>query len=363
MRVHFDEQAFIFNRRGGIRRYFTELITALTQQTDVDARLSFRFTLPGDVKERLGSRGIPGPDRLGRRAAFAANTPNRRMENRADVIHRTYYHSHFVRRDNTCPVVYSVFDFIPERYPQLFRGGTPHLAKSQALLKADGLLCISEFTRRELLDFFPSLDVPVAVTPLGVSEWWFETPLSARNHPNRPFLLFVGRRDGYKDFEVAAQAFAQAGLTSHQLVLAGGGALSEDEVRKLTSLGIGKHIVALNPDDDQLRDLYTHADAFIFPSRMEGFGLPTLEALAAGCPSVILADTPISREVAGDHGRYFTGGSSEALADLLTEAVGVSEIERAHRSDQGRNYAQTYSWSRTAAKTVEAYLMIHESAQ
>ena len=94
------------------------------------------------------------------------------------------------------------------------------------------------------------------------------------------------------------------------------------------------------------------ATALVFPSRYEGFGLPPLEALAAGVP-VIASDIPPVREVCGGHAQYFSPDSEEQLAQTMLETLALSEQERRQRGDAGRAHALHSSWTRAAEKTVQ----------
>lgn len=363
IRVGFDEQTYIFHRGGGIPRYFTELFRALQSDSSSMCKpsLEARFGISTCAIEAGLIRSTPGPERLARRLAYFMNTPTRDFARRADLLHRTYYHPRFVSRKVDSPTVYTIVDFIPETFPELFPGGNPHLAKDEAIRSASGLICISHHTRDVLLQRYPELAIPVCVTPLGVADFWFRNNGTHQTSPAIPYFLFVGRRDGYKDFSLVVKAFATSSLGDHELVVAGGGNPSATEIEFATRLGVSARIRWTNPSDAELRLLYRHATAFVFPSRLEGFGLPTLEAMAAGCTDVILADTPISREVGGAHANFFAPGSLEALGSALeTSNSRTAEARQRYRNDAVA-WARQFSWEDTAIRTAMAYQDILEA--
>ncbi|HXT36869.1 MAG TPA: glycosyltransferase, partial [Chloroflexota bacterium] len=107
------------------------------------------------------------------------------------------------------------------------------------------------------------------------------------------------------------------------------------------------------PSDSQLRWLYRHAAAFVFPSQYEGFGLPVLEAMRAGL-SVAASQTPAVAEVVGDAALLFDPHSEDAIANALTRLTNDRELA-ASLAEAGRARAAHFTWQTTAARTVEAY--------
>jgi glycosyltransferase involved in cell wall biosynthesis len=110
-------------------------------------------------------------------------------------------------------------------------------------------------------------------------------------------------------------------------------------------------------DENCLLSAYASALAFLFPSRHEGFGLPLLEALRAGCP-VLCSDTPVFREVAGEGAEYFSSDDAEGLSTLISALASDPELHgRVVR--RGRTRVEAFSWKRTAAQTLEVYESVH----
>jgi glycosyltransferase involved in cell wall biosynthesis len=210
----------------------------------------------------------------------------------------------------------------------------------------------------------PELVVP---TPLGVDADWFTATapprswLATRGLPER-YLLFVGTPEPRKNLPVLLEALralrAEPGVDVPPLVLVGpqgwGPALD------VAGLPRGAVVAAGYLDDGDLRSLVAGAVALCFPSRYEGFGLPPLEALAAGTP-VVAADIPAVREVvgvvAGKAARLVPPSDPDAFADALTGVLGGAVDPGA-----GRARARAFTWRRTAELTLAAYHRAASSA-
>jgi glycosyltransferase involved in cell wall biosynthesis len=190
------------------------------------------------------------------------------------------------------------------------------------------------------------------VTPLAVDDRYSRGGPRPGSAPER-YVLFVGNRGGYKDFDVLARAFAAAELPSDVGLLAvGGGPLTREE-ELLASLGIADRVRQTNLSDDAMPGAYANALAFVFPSRYEGFGLPTLEAMSAGCPTVLVRSSS-HPEVGGDAAIYVDPGDDGALAAALAQVAGDPGL-RSDLAARGRRRASGFTWVATAQATVDAY--------
>ena len=154
--------------------------------------------------------------------------------------------------------------------------------------------------------------------------------------------------------EAAHEAFAAADLpTEITLLTVGGGAIQSDESERLQKLGLLQRTAHTQLDDRGLATAYARALVFVFPSRYEGFGLPTLEAMASGCPTILSSESS-HPEVGGDAARYFSAGDVVGLAQSLEE-VSANEVLRAELGRLGIARAATFQWGETARRTAEAY--------
>jgi glycosyltransferase involved in cell wall biosynthesis len=167
------------------------------------------------------------------------------------------------------------------------------------------------------------------------------------------YLLFVGAIEPRKNLIPlieAVQALPEPAARRHPLVLVGPSGWSAEGIWQAVERA-GERVRYLDyVSDDDLRALYAGAGLFTFPSRYEGFGLPLLEAMAAGVP-VACSDIPVLREVAGDAARFFDHRDPDAIAGVLADLVD-DETELGLLRDAGHRRVGAYSWERTGAELV-----------
>ena len=271
-----------------------------------------------------------------------------------DILHHTFTQAAYLR-DWRGPRVVTVHDMTPELFPEYFVLGNPHLAKRRYAEAADAVMCDSRSTAVDMLRLYdvPGLRDRTSVIPLGVGEQFFGPGTTVAELPPR-YLLFVGVRSGYKDFAVAFEAWSALAENDDGLhfVVVGGGPFSDAEKRRFERSPLSSRLHHLVPRDDEIVEVYRRAETLVFPSRYEGFGLPTLEALAAGTP-VVVADASCSREVGGSAALYFAPGDLSDLIARLLEAMSPDFAGSIRR--RGPIHASEFSWDHTAALAAEVY--------
>ncbi len=357
LHVLLDGTAFMLHRRSGISRYVAELIAAY----DLDPALGIAPVTPYRYLTNVhalatdrGFRSLPLPRRL---RAPALERLNRRHVARAasaEVTHFPLYDAALLPDAQRTRSVTTVYDFTFEVLPELFGDlGAALEVKRQFLEACDVLVCISEATRRDLHRFHPDLDKPVLVTPLAVAEDFFAaSDRPVKGLPER-YLLHVGNRAEHKNVDLLFRAFRALAERDPDLHLVLTGAGLPDEADRLRELGIADRTRVLKLSDEDLPAAYRNAQAFVFPSRYEGFGLPLIESMAAGCPTVI-SDTPALLEVAGDAADVVGPDDLDGTVAALERLLGDREHADARRA-AGRRRAKEFSWHRTAELTADAY--------
>jgi glycosyltransferase involved in cell wall biosynthesis len=164
------------------------------------------------------------------------------------------------------------------------------------------------------------------------------------------YFLYVGNAYPHKNLDLLLHALSE--VTDAKLILVGKDdyfykRLRESDIAKQFGTRI---VFKTDVSDSELRDLYEHAQAFVFPSLMEGFGLPALEALANNCP-VIVSDIPVFHEILGDVPKYFDPHNEK----VLTESLKNPPLRSKSFQEKSARVAQQYSWKKMATDTIRVY--------
>jgi glycosyltransferase involved in cell wall biosynthesis len=354
IKVAYDEQIFLLQNYGGISRYFTELI----RQFQLSPELGIEPVILGRRgNSRIASRVLPmhkfhrGTDKIARLWRLTlALVMNRNKSSRYDVCHLTFYLPGFFHRLPNVPKVVTLFDMIPELFPAAIRN--PHFQKREYLKRADAIVSISKSSVKDMRNVY-GFDLPVTTTYLGVSEL-FRPGLEPLKGVPEQYLLFVGGRKGYKNWKLAMEAFSAFAETHagiHMVLV--GARLNGSENNLLRSLGIRDIVHTLEVSDSELALLYSNAKALIYPSTIEGFGLPLIEAMASGTPIVALR-TRNNLEVCREVPLYAEELSQESISHAVS-LVMTEDSEITIRIQAGIALAKEYSWYNCAQKTAQVY--------
>jgi glycosyltransferase involved in cell wall biosynthesis len=362
VQIIYDYQIFGAQSFGGISRYFC----SLARESDVLPDTSVKIIAPvyrsahlRALSQRLVTgQYMPPLPKTERVTRFANGRlfPFLARRFRPDVVHETYYSAQATYPGDVGRVL-TVFDMIDERFPEHSRERELVVAaKASAISRADRIICISQHTRDDLRQFHSLPADSVRVVHLGFDR------LDAHGLPasnfigDRPYLLFVGARNGYKNFMRLAAAYAASTALRRavRVVCLGGGAFTPDERCAFRSLGLADDdVVAVQGGDDVLAALYSDARVLVYPSIYEGFGIPTLEAMSLGCPVACSASSSLP-EVVGAAAELFDPQDLDSIRSGV-ESVVLSDDRRDELVRRGLARASQFSWERCARETDAVY--------
>jgi glycosyltransferase involved in cell wall biosynthesis len=354
MKVYLDG---MFYRSTGLGRLYEQLLTLLTSEPWVSGIVT---AVPAAARERFAAE-LAAP---GVRALFMPFQPM----GLADLVHKTRLLrrlagevSLFVYPGSNVPLfapradLVGVNDTIP--FGGLLPIAAPKIVAFRWLLastirRARSVVTLSAAARADVIRLFPAADGKIHVIPPWVERSFFEVAGAgerAESAPAERHLLFLGRRARHKNLSALLAAFEQLApeFPRLRLVVAGPRVTGNDELDtwRATSPFKARVQEVLAPDDERVHELFAGAGVFVFPSRAEGFGLPPLEAMAAGVP-VVCSDLPVLREVYGDAVRYIDPHRPDRIAaavrELLLDAGLRTELCRAGR-ERAAHYTRANS--------------------
>ncbi len=227
------------------------------------------------------------------------------------------------------------------------------------------VIAISEATRRDLIRYVGVAPERIDVVYSGVDlERFSAAPVAGEREQmiaqlgfDAPFLLCLGASDARKNLPLLVRAFGDSGVSKDvRLVFAGPisgkqRARLEEAVR---AAGVARSVSILGYIDDALLGaLYRHCLAYVFPSSYEGFGLPILEAMASGAPTLTSTLSALG-EIAGDAALTLPGIERELLASGIARIASDSELRSTLRA-RGLEHVKAFTWERCAKQTLKCY--------
>lgn len=332
---------------GGLGRYVEQLLKELPSIDTENRYVLFKPDIPWyTLKEQLTLPRIIDREQL-------------------DLIHFPHWNVPMFLKT---PFVVTIHDLILLNEPRSARATTRHplvyaikyygfrRVLAHAIRASKKIIAVSEATKKDILKFFPYVqENKIVVIYEGVTS--LPSLLATRYSSSFLSLLYVGNCYPHKNLDTLLRAFdlLHASIPNVHLTLAG----REDEFFQRLQKNAQHHLSApfihfeKNPTDEKLAKLYRNATAFIFPSRIEGFGLPPLEAMNVNLP-VAASDIQSLHEVLGDAAIYFPSTDPTVMAEMLTKLL-RDESLRKNLIQKGREQIKRYSWKKMAEETVKVY--------
>ncbi|MDH4193981.1 MAG: glycosyltransferase family 4 protein [Nitrospirota bacterium] len=287
-------------------------------------------------------------------------------QNKPHVFHGTNFQAPNYGQKRT---VLTIHDLWLARFPQyskkLFGQTLSSWKLGRRAKRVSRVIAVSQFSAREIQDMFHLPAEHIAVIPHGCSpdmfpvreERKFQEVRVRLQLPARPFILFVGGAEPRKNHTVLFSAFSRSARLVESFSLV---AVGEVESRGASLVGTARELGISDSvccpgyvSVEDLRMLYSHAVGFVFPSLYEGFGMPLLEAMACGAPTIIGTGSALS-EVGGDAVLYVNPQDPEQLGVELERLVSDQGLQEQLRT-KGFERVKQFTWDRAAQQTLDLY--------
>ena len=276
---------------------------------------------------------------------------------RRDVFHST--HLGLPNREllGKASRIITIHDVLHIKYPDLYNGPQPPTIKrilDTLDVDDDWVITVSDQTRRDLLSVHPRIASRIRVIPLGVALPSRNESASGRDQ----FITAMLQAEPRKNLEGTVAGIGQALKTlkdsTTEVVFTVNRQTLQPAMSESRKAGLGDRVrFVVSPSDAELADLLSSAALYVFGSTYEGFGLPPLEALSFGTPTVaVMASSML--EVLGDAVVYATSGAADDLATAIVAAMRSPQL-RAKLSERALARANMFSWARTSARHIAIY--------
>lgn len=352
MKLVYDNIVFGIQRFGGISVVWQELLSRMSAMNwdikyiDVDAKQIDNHSRGKlSIPEKSVIQTIQYP-RLSR------YLPTRLHFEEPFIFHSSYYR--YCLHPKALNIT-TVHDFTYELFVKGVKQKLHTWQKFSAIRHSAAVVCISEHTKRDLLRLMPDIDEKkVSVIYNGVSDIFHildEKPDDIKlPFPANSYVVFIGRRDSYKNFELTVKCVA---ATSFNLMIVGS-SLNDTEKNFIEKfISPARYHCLSHIPDERLNELYNYAAALVYPSAYEGFGLPVLEAQKAGCPVIALNASSIP-EVIGKTSLLMESLSERELIEKLSLLNDENLMH--HIRQEGLINSIKFSWG----KMTERYAMLYQ---
>ena len=358
MKVYYDYQIFMHQKFGGVSKYFINLVENLNDfelNKKIIAPFHKNYYLAGkdtnvkkfiyfDLKTKNINFLSHKINKLYTKYLYNIKTPN--------IFHFTYFNEKYYLKKKTKHII-TIYDLIKEKfYNSQHQKGIN--IKKEYFKNVDRIICISKNTKKDLIDLYGIDEKIIDVIHLGVS---FKKNFISIDHllPRKPFILFVGARSRYKNFENFVLSYSNSDKLKKDfdVVCFGGMSFTGKEQKLLQDLKVYEKFYQVEGNDEELNYAYKKARCFVFPSLYEGFGLPLLESMNMSCP-VICSNTSSFPEVVNKSAAMFDPNNIDQMKFEIENLVYNNE-KISNLIALGQQNIKNFTWAKCADETLKVY--------
>lgn len=352
MIIVLDNIIFWLQKAGGISVVWYELLIRITKEKEAEVFFVNQPTASNNIFFQFNLRNV---------IVDSKSWINRIRQPKIYFDKKFIFHSSYYRycKSKNAINITTVHDFTHEYYFKGLKAKLNYYLKKRALKNSQGIICISENTKMDMLKIHPwTKNIPIKVIYNGVSEDFYclADPFHKMQnfYPfincNKKYLLYVGSRTHYKSFDKVVKALAILEDDFELLIV--GSVLTTDEKSFLDQLVPKRYHVFHNISNDILNIIYNISYCLLYSSIYEGFGIPILEAMKAGCPTISVATSSIP-EVVGDAGIQVNSPDAKLFADAVKTLENIEE--RSKLIEKGILNAKKFSWQKNFDEVMSFY--------
>ena len=329
IKLLFDSTIFLHQKNGGISRYISNLNDNL-KKYNINSYIFSPITINDyldkkkeNVKYYFKINKIP---KYCTTLFYLINnflTFFHILLNKPDMIHFSYYNNSRILRLLKIPCILTVHDLTHEEQKSI----QTRFDKKQNINDCSHIICISKKTKKNLKKFYDIDEKKIHIIYHGLRSKKFSRNINLKN--KKKFILFIGQRNGYKNFKNFVIAFSKSKflIENYKIVCFGGNSFSSNEKKLFRNLKILSNINHFSGNDKKIFNYYKKASLFINPSLKEGFGLTNLEAMSFGCP-VICSDIDIFKEILGESSLYFDPSNTKKIMYKLEKVLKSKSLRK-----------------------------------
>jgi glycosyltransferase involved in cell wall biosynthesis len=352
MKLLYDDIIFRLQKVGGISNVFSHFISFAKIDKSID--LSYVSTTKHSINNFYWSKlNIPKPKVIKNISINILQfVPFIKLDVESPTIYHATYYNFPLKKQNIIYLI-TIHDLGYERgiMQKGLRRYINIFFKRLAIINADGIICVSKCTFDDLLFYYGKhlKNKQITVIHNGISNNFknlgFKSSISSKN------VIFVGGRQKYKNFEDLVKAISYS--EEFNLVILGGGDLSEYHLNFMKNIIPNRFAIYKDISEQKLNYFYNNSFCLVYPSSYEGFGLPILESMAAGCPVITCSNSSIV-EISGGNAILIPNSNPENIFNSLIQ---LKDFEfRTNLILKGIEHSKNFNWNITFKKTKEFYM-------